>query len=142
MWTTRITTRAVAPQDWISPVVALPHWTPGKGEEPVLQLTGHPEENAQRAAMLAKVKAEVVPGAIQLEEFQSPLLTAFWGRPVSIRAGSCCLPATREQSKERYPTVYWTHGFGGTLELILPTGIALRDRMKDGQDAADDLGDA
>ena len=121
------------PQDWISPVVALPHWTPGKAAEPVLQLTGHPEENAQRAAMMAKAKAEVVPGAIQLEEFQSPLLTAFWGHPVSIKGWVVLPPGYSEQSKERYPTVYWTHGFGGTLELILPTGIALRGRMKDGK---------
>src|SRR5271170_6422871 len=40
-------------QDWISPVVALQHWTPGEGAEPVLQLTGHPEEDPARAAMLA-----------------------------------------------------------------------------------------
>ena len=121
------------PQDWIGPVVALPHWTPGEGAEPVLQLTGHPEENAQRTAQLAKAKAEVVAGAIQLEELQSPLLTAFWGHPVSIKAWVVLPPGYSEQSKERYPTVYWTHGFGGTLELILPSGISLRDRMKNGK---------
>src|SRR5271170_4558112 len=43
------------PQDWISPVLALSHWTPGEGPEPTLQLIGHPEENAARTEALAKV---------------------------------------------------------------------------------------
>jgi Putative esterase len=120
-------------QDWISPVVALPHWTPGGGSEPVLQLTGHPEENAERTASLAKAKAMAVPGVVQLEELQSPLLTNFWGRPVSIRAWVVLPPGYTEQTKERYPTVYWTHGFGGSLEYILGAGLSLRDRMKAGK---------
>jgi enterochelin esterase-like enzyme len=120
-------------QDWISPVVVLPHWTPGEGQETVLQLTGHPEENAQRAAALAKARAQVLPGAIQLEEFQSPVLTNFWGHPVSIRAWIVLPPGYSEQSKERYPTVYWTHGFGASLETILPSAVSLHDRMKDGK---------
>src|ERR1700723_2824100 len=40
-----------SPEDWISPVVVLPHWTAGEGAEPVLQLSGHPEENAGTAAL-------------------------------------------------------------------------------------------
>ena len=121
------------PQDWISPVVALPHWTPGGGSAAILQLTGHPEENAQRTAALAKARAQVAPGVVQLEEMQSALLTKFWGRPVSIRAWVVLPPGYTEQTKERYPTVYWTHGFGGNLELILGVGVSLRDRMKDGK---------
>ena len=74
------------PQYWVSPVVALPHWTPGEGAGPVLQLTGHPEEVPARTEALAKMKAQAVPGVAQLEELQSPLLTRFWGRPTSIRA--------------------------------------------------------
>ena len=128
-------------EDWISPVVALPHWTPGKGSEPCSNSTGHPEENAQRAAMMAKAKAEVVSGAIELEEFQSPLLTAFWGHPVSIKGWVVLPPGYSEQSKERYPTVYWTHGFGGTLELFCHWNRSARPHERQ-QDAADDLGDA
>src|SRR5271170_141166 len=120
------------PQDWISPVVALPHWTPGEGADPVLQLTGHHEENAARVAGLAKAREQAVPGGVELEEFQSPLLTSFWGHPVSIKAW-VVLPPDYTKDKERYPTVYWTHGFGGTLQFILPIGISLHDRMKDGK---------
>jgi len=121
------------PQDWISPVLALPHWTPGDGPEPILQLTGHPEENAARTAALTKARGELVPGVAQLEEFQSPLLTRFWGRPVSIRAWVILPPGYAEHSKERYPTVYWTHGFGGKLESIPLAGSGLHDRMRDGK---------
>jgi S-formylglutathione hydrolase FrmB len=120
-------------QDWISPVLNLPHWTPGEGTEPVLQLTGHPEENPARTAAIAKAKAEAVPGVAQLEEFQSSLLTSFWGHPVSIKAWVILPPGYTEHSTERYPTVYWTHGFGGNLENILGPGLGLHDRMKDGK---------
>jgi len=120
-------------QDWTSPVLALPHWTPGDGPEPVLQLTGHPEEDPARAAMLAKAKAQAVTGVAQLEELQSVLLSNFWGHPVSIKAWVILPPGYTEHSTERFPTVYWTHGFGGKLEYILGTGLGLRDRMKDGK---------
>ena len=121
------------PHDWISSVVALPHWTAGEGTEPILRLTRHPEEDAARTEALAKIRAQAIPRVAQLEDFQSPLLTHFWGHPVSIKAWVIPPPGYTEQSKERYPTVYWTHGFGGNLELILPTGIALHDRMKEGK---------
>ena len=121
------------PEDWISPVVALAHWTSGEGADPVLQLTGHPEANAASTAALAKAKAQAVPGVAQLEELQSPLLTKFWGRPVSIRAWVILPPGYAEHGGERYPTVYWTHGFGGKLDFILTPGMGLHDRMKDGK---------
>ena len=122
-----------SPQDWMSPVVALPRWTPGTGSAPTLQLAQHPEENPARTAAVAKAKAQAVPGIAQLEELQSPLLTRFWGRPISLRAWVILPPGYSEHSKERYLTVYWTHGFGGTLESALVSGMRLHDRMKDGK---------
>jgi Putative esterase len=121
------------PQDWISPVLALSHWAPGEGLAPTLQLTEHPTENPARTAAVAKAKAQVSPGIAQLEQLQSPLLTRFWGRPVSIRAWVILPPGYSEHRKEHYPTVYWTHGFGGTLESSLVSGMRLHDRMKDGK---------
>jgi hypothetical protein len=120
------------PQDWVSPVVSLPHWSPG-GSAPTLQLTEHPVENPGRSAAFVKAKAQAVPGIAQLEQFQSPLLSRFWGRPVSLRAWVILPPGYSEHSKERYPTVYWTHGFGGSLESSLVSGMRLHDRMKDGK---------
>ena len=121
------------PQDWISPVLSLPHWTPGDGPTPILQLTQHPAENPARSASVAKAKAEATSGVAQLEQFQSPLLTRFWGRPITLRAWVILPPGYSEHSKEHYPTVYWTHGFGGTLDSSLVSGMRLHDRMKDGK---------
>jgi S-formylglutathione hydrolase FrmB len=121
------------PQDWISPVLTLPHWTPGEGPEPTLQLTQHYTEDPARTASFAKARAQVAPGVVQLEKLQSPLLTRFWGHPINIQAWVVLPPDYSEHSKEHYPTVYWTHGFGGNLEYSLSSGLRLRDRMKEGK---------
>ncbi|PPU16362.1 alpha/beta hydrolase [Xanthomonas arboricola] len=43
----------------------------------------------------------------------SPSLSAFWGRPVSLRARVLTPPGYDAKAATRYPTVYVTHGFGG-----------------------------
>ena len=43
----------------------------------------------------------------------SPALSAFWGRPTSIRARVLTPPGYDAKAATRYPTVYVTHGFGG-----------------------------
>ena len=121
------------PQDWVSPVLSLPHWTPGDGPPPILQLTQHPAEDPARSGAVAKAKTQATSGVAQLEQFQSPLLTRFWGRPITLRAWVILPPGYSEHSKEHYPTVYWTHGFGGTLDSSLVSGMRLHGRMKDGK---------
>ena len=120
-------------EDWVSPVVTLAHWTPGEGVAPTLQLTEHAPENADRAAALAKAKAEVAESGARLEQMQSPLLSRFWGRPTGIQAWVILPPGYTEHSQEHYPTVYWTHGFTGTIDSALTTGMRIYDRMKAGK---------
>jgi enterochelin esterase-like enzyme len=122
-----------APQDWVSPVLLLPAWTPGSGAEPVITLDHHPEENPRRVAMMAAARAQAKPGVAQLEEFQSSLLSRFWGNPVSIRAWVILPPGYDEHAADKYPTAYWTHGFGGDIDGALASGMALRTRMADGK---------
>ncbi|WP_115514738.1 MULTISPECIES: alpha/beta hydrolase [Xanthomonas] len=43
----------------------------------------------------------------------SPSVSAFWGRPVSLRARVLTPPGYDAKARTRYPTVYVTHGFGG-----------------------------
>ncbi|SEL52943.1 Putative esterase [Pseudoxanthomonas sp. GM95] len=43
----------------------------------------------------------------------SPALSAFWGRPVSIRARVLTPPGYDAKAATRYPTVYFTHGYTG-----------------------------
>jgi S-formylglutathione hydrolase FrmB len=45
-------------------------------------------------------------------EFQSPMLTAFWGRPIVMKAGVVLPPGYEKDSAKRYATVYHVHGFG------------------------------
>ena len=54
----------------------------------------------------------------ELLDFTSSLLSEFWGRPMRIR-GLIVLPPSYGTSKSgKYPTTYWTHGFGATLRGI------------------------
>jgi enterochelin esterase-like enzyme len=46
-------------------------------------------------------------------DFISPSLSAFWGRPMHIRAW-VLTPPGYEKGSQRYPTVYRAEGFGGT----------------------------
>ncbi len=121
------------PQDWISEVISLADWTPGKGAEPALTLDRHPEANAKRKEALDAAVAKAKLAGAQEEEFTSPLLTRFWGRPITIKAWVVLPPGYSEHGGEKYPTVYWTHGFGGGLNGALVTGMRLYDRMKAGQ---------
>jgi hypothetical protein len=47
-------------------------------------------------------------------DFISPSLSEFWGRPIHMQ-GLVLIPPSYSDGKRRYPTVYMTHGFGGTL---------------------------
>jgi len=120
------------PADWVSPVIALPAWTPGSGAEPVLTLDHHAEANPRRVSMIAATKAQLKPDVARLEEFQSPLLSRFWGHPVSIKAWVVLPPGYDEHGSETYPTAYWTHGFGGDIDGAMVSGVTLRDRMQKG----------
>jgi pimeloyl-ACP methyl ester carboxylesterase len=48
------------------------------------------------------------------ELFQSPALSAFWGRPIMIKAWVLTPPGYGADGKATYPTVYETGGFGST----------------------------
>ncbi len=52
---------------------------------------------------------------------RSKSLSQFWGYDIFIRGYVVTPPSYSIHPKERYPTVYWTHGFGGTYERIEPS---------------------
>ncbi len=121
------------PQDWVSPVVMLAGWKPGVSAEPVLSLEQRVIEDPQHTAAVNKLKEAAGPDVAQLEEFDSPLLTAFWGRPMKIQAWVILPPGYAGDASKTYPTAYWTHGFGGDIEGALVTGLRLYERMKTGK---------
>jgi hypothetical protein len=51
----------------------------------------------------------------------SPSLSAFFGRPVSIRARVLTPPGYTDDAQTRYPTVYYTHGFSGGFNRFAST---------------------
>lgn len=56
-------------------------------------------------------------------DFESPALTAFWGRSIRMRGFVLLPPGYDAKGSQTYPVVYFTHGFGGGLARFAP-GIA------------------
>ncbi|MEO5829441.1 MAG: alpha/beta hydrolase-fold protein, partial [Rhodanobacter sp.] len=52
-------------------------------------------------------------------DFISPSLTAFWGRPIHMRGWVLTPPGYDAKAGARYPTVYYTHCYGGNAEGLL-----------------------
>jgi hypothetical protein len=125
--------RGLVPEDWESGVVSLAAWSPAGGTEPTFVLDHHPEANPRRSTMIAAARAQMKPGEEQLEEFESPMLSAFWGHAVKIRAWVILPPGYDGAKAETYPTAYWTHGFGGDIDGAMVSGMRLRQRMADGK---------
>jgi S-formylglutathione hydrolase FrmB len=75
-----------------------------------------------------------VSAALKPLDMVSPVLTSYWGREIHMRGWVLLPPGYAAHPGERYPTVYFTHGFGGTLgglrERFAPL---LYDRMKQGR---------
>jgi S-formylglutathione hydrolase FrmB len=120
------------PEDWISPVVPLAQWGPASAE-PTLTLDAHPEENPMRVSALTKAHEQVKPGVIEEQEMVSPLLTRFSGNPSSIKAWVVLPPGYAKDATAHYPTVYYTHGFGGGQKYDLVQATMIRARMDAGK---------
>src|SRR5437868_4253737 len=69
----------------------------------------------------------------KLVEMQSGLLTAFWGRPITIRAGVVLPPSYSKDTKRKYPTVYLVHGFGGDHTSAWGQATGLTKAMAEGK---------
>ncbi|TCV93184.1 putative esterase [Luteibacter rhizovicinus] len=105
--------------DLISEVVPV-HVVPG-GAIPTLKLTKAVPDKTGPWVMPAWATQEVrdaVPEAQKHaadESLVSPSLSAFWGRPVSIRARVLTPPGYDPKAATRYPVVYFTHGYTGNF---------------------------
>jgi hypothetical protein len=70
---------------------------------------------------------------IKSAEFQSPLLSAFWGRPITMKAGVVLPPDAGNKSGILFPTAYHVHGFGGNYAEAWSEGPRLFEEMKLGR---------
>ncbi|HEX4165330.1 MAG TPA: alpha/beta hydrolase-fold protein [Bryobacteraceae bacterium] len=118
-------------QDWISDVIPLAHWSPGEGDEPVLTLTGHPQ-SGHRTTMSARKTIEH-PETVRDEEVTSSSLSRFWGREIKLKAWVVLPPGYTAGNQQHYPTVYWTHGFGGTFKYSRAEALKIEQRMTNGK---------
>jgi S-formylglutathione hydrolase FrmB len=65
--------------------------------------------------------------------FVSPALSRFWGRSVVLHGWVVTPPDYSGHSARRYPTVYYTQGFGGSLRSLHDGAVARWDDMKTGK---------
>jgi hypothetical protein len=72
-----------------------------------------------------------LPPHTELFDFTSPALSEFWGRPIHMR-GAVVVPPSYGVSKDRYPTVYMTHGFGADMNYLAgPVATDTNQLMED-----------
>ena len=75
-------------------------------------------------------KLDLAPN-VRLVEFESPMLSAFWGRPIKMLA-SIILPPSYDKSTQRYPTIFNITGYGGTRYSRLRNAPAMAKDMESG----------
>ncbi len=110
-----------APGDLVSEVVRLAAWNPRRDSGPTMSLS----ETQPDVSSVSNLAAEEKTGfdtSLHSVDFVSPVLTAFWGRQIHMKGWVLTPPGYGSSGQAHYPTVYFTHGFGGTLN-------GLRDRF-------------
>jgi hypothetical protein len=112
-----------SPGDVRSPVISLPDLDPAHAGTMELVLTTRiPEPKL------------TLPPSSEVVDFVSPLLSAFWGRPIHMQAVVVLPPSYTSEAKPRFPTVYWTHGFGHRLaDIANDTAVRIQKKMADGK---------
>lgn len=117
------------PGDLISPVVDLLAWNPLTDAVPGLTLSTVIPPPPDPLAKLPEVNAALKP-----VDFVSPVLSRFWGRNIHMKAWVLLPPGYDDHPHDHYPTVYFTHGFGGDLASMRARNAAIfYQRMKSGK---------
>ena len=68
-----------------------------------------------------------------LIHFVSPSLSTFWGRPITMRGQVLTPPGYDAKASQRYPTVYYTQGFGGNNDRVAGPIATVYAAMKKGE---------
>jgi enterochelin esterase-like enzyme len=123
------------PGDLVSGVVEMD--LPGDAAQALTLATVIPESDplqplsnvpAALKEIYAAAKADINPIT-----FASPALSGFWGRPTTLRGWVVTPPDYAAHPGRRYPTVYYTQGFGGSLRSLHDAAVARWDEMKTGK---------
>jgi S-formylglutathione hydrolase FrmB len=70
---------------------------------------------------------------VKLVEFESPMLSTFWGRSITMRAGVVLPPGYTTETARNYPAAYHIHGFGGDHRGAWAQGQSLVKAMAEGK---------
>jgi len=108
--------------DLYGPVVEAANINPASTEPVELALTKHGEAHPDPRR-----------DDIKVVEYESPSLTAFWGRPVTMRAAVVLPPGYDKEVQRQYPAVYFHHGFQGSYRDAWWQGIPLLRQMAAGK---------
>jgi S-formylglutathione hydrolase FrmB len=99
------------------------------GTPPVVTLSQTVPEPPDPLAQRPDVNAALKP-----LDITSSVLTSYWGREIHMRGWVLLPPGYATHPGNRYPTVYFTHGFGGTLAGLRERYATIfYDRMKQGR---------
>ena len=109
------------PGDWYSAVLRREAFVPGEGGTLSLELVKQVPDRPVAST-----------DNIKLVEFMSPSLSAFWGRPITMRAG-VLLPPSYAKSDRRYASVYQIHGFSGNHRGAWSMGPGFLKSMESGE---------
>jgi enterochelin esterase-like enzyme len=73
-----------------------------------------------------------IPASVRMVEYESPMLSAFWGRPIKMKA-AVMLPPSYDTSNQKYPTIYNITGYGGTRFSRLRNAAVMTKEMTEGK---------
>ncbi|MFJ6024322.1 alpha/beta hydrolase [Brevundimonas sp. NPDC092305] len=112
--------------DVVSPVQRIT--LPTSGAAPVLTLSTTvptwPLWESARGPMFSAEDRAVVDQRIKPFEFVSPTLSAFHGRPITMR-GLVVTPVGYDEGSDTYPVVYFTHGFAAGMESLGDSAVGV-----------------
>lgn len=105
---------------------------------PTLTLTrvlpAQPDPWAVPADATADARAAMVATRAQTKplDFVSPVLSAFWGHDIHMRGWVLLPPGYADAKDTRYPTVFFTPGYGGTQPWLVGPVASEAAAMRDG----------
>lgn len=110
----------------------------GGGELPALSLVKalpahEPWTLSERAPQAMRDALPAARANTEAIDFTSPALSAFWGRPIAMHGWVLLPPDYAADPRRTFPTVYFTHGFGGNRNSLVAHAIVVDKAMRAGE---------
>lgn len=100
---------------------------------PVIKTKMPTDRVSVRLSRVLAENAVPMPSNARLVEMVSPMLSAFWGRPIKMQASVLLPPGYDKPGTRRYPTVYNVTGYGGTRFGAFRGAAAMTEEMVTGK---------